>query len=145
MDPLKNNNFKIEIDNIIQGGFRECTGLSIKVEAIEYREGGDRSPRKIPGKITYSPITLKWGATDSTALYDWYEQVVQGFIPEFLYKKDGSVVLLADDMQTEIKRWNFYGAWPSEYVTPALTTKDKDIDIAIESITLTCDRIELSR
>jgi phage tail-like protein len=37
-------------------------------------------------------------------------------------------------------RWNFFTAWPSKYDAPDLTAKGNDV--AIETLTLSCERME---
>ena len=64
-DPYRNYNFRVELDGLIVGSFAECSGLSATTETIEYREGGDYTVHKLPGKTTYGDITLKWGATST--------------------------------------------------------------------------------
>jgi phage tail-like protein len=91
--------------------------------------------RKLPGKATYPDITLKWGITDSRELYDWHKAALVGTIE----RKDGSVILL-DDVGEEKVRWNFFTAWPSKYDAPDLTAKGNDV--AIETLTLSCERME---
>ena len=79
VDPYKNFRFLVEIDGIVQAGFSECSGFGSNVEVVEYREGGEPSTvRKLPGKISYPDITLKWGVTDSRELYDWHLTAVNG-------------------------------------------------------------------
>ena len=52
-------------------------------EAIDYREGTDPTHvRKLPGLTKYGNITLKWGVTDSTELYEWHKKVVAGQIKD---------------------------------------------------------------
>ena len=64
VDPYRAFNFLIEIDGIAQASFTECTGLESTTEIIENREGGDNTTvRKLPGKTSYTDITLKWGLT----------------------------------------------------------------------------------
>ena len=66
VDPFRNFNFLVEIDGIAQASFTECSGLGSTTEVIENREGGDNTTvRKLPGKTSYSDITLKWGITGS--------------------------------------------------------------------------------
>jgi phage tail-like protein len=138
-DPYKNFRFLVEIDNIVQAGFSECSGFGSTLEVIEYREGGDPATvRKLPGKTSYHDVTLKWGITDSHELYDWHAQAIAGN----LQTKNGSVVLL-DDTGTEKVRWNFFGAWPSKYDAPSLTGKGNDV--AIDTLTISCERLERSK
>jgi len=136
VDPYKNSRFLVEIDGIVQAGFSDCSGLGSHVEPVEYREGGDpNTVRKLPGKVTYPDITLKWGITDSRELYDWHFAAVSGQIQ----RKNGSVILL-DDTGAEKVRWNFFNAWPSKWDGSALTAKGNDV--AIDSLTVSCERVE---
>ena len=136
VDPYLNFRFRVEIAGIQQAGFMECTGLGSQVEIVEYREGGDPAVvRKLPGRVLYPDIVLKWGITDSQELYQWHLQVIRGN----LVRKDGAVVLL--DSQGNAKlRWNFYSAWPSKWTGPTLNAKGNEV--AIEELTLTCERQE---
>jgi phage tail-like protein len=136
VDPYLNFRFRVEIDGIQQAGFMECAGLGSQVEVVEYREGGDStSVRKLPGKVSYPDITLKWGITDSQELYQWHLDVIRGQ----LQRKNGSVVLL-DAQGNQKLRWNFFNAWPCKWVGPTLNAKGTDV--AIEELTLACERQE---
>ena len=114
----------------------ECTGLGSHIEVVDYREGTDPiSVRKIPGKVTYPDIVLKWGVTTSRDLYNWHLAVINGQ----LQRQSGSVVLLAAD-GTDVVRWNFFNAWPSKWDGPTLNAMCNGV--AIESLTITCERQE---
>jgi phage tail-like protein len=135
-DPYKNFRFLVEIDGIVQAGFSDVSGFGSTVEVIEYREGGDAANvRKLPGKVSYPDLTLKWGITDSRELYDWHRAAVNGTIQ----RKNGSVILLDDAAQEKV-RWNFFGAWPSKWDGPDFTAKGTDV--AIDTLTVSCERVE---
>ena len=135
-DPYKNFRFLVEIDAIVQAGFSDVSGYGSSVEVIEYREGGDATTvRKLPGKVSYPDITLKWGLTDSRELYDWHLAAVNGAIQ----RKNGSIILL-DDAGQEKARWNFFGAWPSKWDGSEFSAKGSDV--AIETLTVSCERVE---
>src|SRR4051794_39701123 len=91
VDPYRNYNFLVEIDGIAQANFMECSGLDATTEIIEYREGGENTTmRKLPGKTTYSDLTLKWGLTDaSKEIWAWRKQVIQGNVQ----RRNGSIVV----------------------------------------------------
>jgi phage tail-like protein len=126
VDPFRNFNFLIEIDGIAQASFTECSGLSSTTEVIENREGGDNTTvRKLPGKTSYANISLKWGLTASTELWDWRQQIVDGNV----VRKNGSVVMFDLPNSTEVARWNFVRAWPTKWEGPALSAKGNDIAI----------------
>ena len=136
VDPYKNFRFLVELDGIVQAGFSDCNGLGSNIEVVEYREGGDTpTVRKLPGKISYTDITLKWGITDSRELYDWHHTAINGTIQ----RKNGSVIL-QDDLGNEKIRWNFFNAWPSKYAAPEFNAKGNDV--AIDTLTVSCERME---
>jgi phage tail-like protein len=131
-----NFRFRVEIDGIQQAGFIECTGLGSQIVVIEYREGGDLAAvRKLPGRVSCPDIVLKWGVSDSQELYNWHKHVILGN----LMRKNGSVVLV-DSQGNEKLRSNFFNAWPSKWVGPTFGAKGNDV--AIEELTLTCERQE---
>jgi phage tail-like protein len=136
VDPYRNFRFLVEIDGIVQAGFSDCSGFGSTVEVVEYREGGDAATvRKLPGKVTFPDITLKWGITDSRELYDWHRAAVNGQIQ----RKNGSIILLDDTAQEKV-RWNFFRAWPSKWDGPDFSAKGTDV--AIDTLTVSCERVE---
>ena len=136
VDPFKNFRFLVEIDGVVQAGFSDCTGLGSHVEPVEYREGGDPNlVRKLPGKVTYPDITLKWGITNSHELYDWHLAAVKGTVQ----RKNGSVIL-QDDTGAEAVRWNFFNAWPNKWDGPSLNAKGNEV--AIDTLAVSCERVE---
>jgi phage tail-like protein len=135
-DPYKNFRFLVEIDGIVQAGFSDVSGFGSSVQVIEYREGGDAANvHKLPGQVTYSDLTLKWGITDSRELYDWHRAAVNGTIQ----RKNGSIILLDDTAQEKV-RWNFFGAWPSKWDGADFSAKGNDV--AIDTLTVSCERVE---
>ena len=134
-DPYKNFKFLVEIDKIVQGGFLECSGFGSAVEVIEYREGGEASTvRKLPGKVSFPDITLKWGVTDSREMYDWHLLAVNGAVD----RRNGSIIQ-QDDLGNEKARWNFFNAWPSKYDGPDFNAKGNDV--SIDTMTLSCEKV----
>jgi phage tail-like protein len=135
VDPYKNFRFLVEVDGIVQAGFSECSGFGSTLEVVEYREGGEPSTvRKLPGKVTYPDITLKWGVTDSRELYDWHLSAVNGQVS----RRNGSIIL-QDDAGTEKARWNFFNAWPSKYDGPDFNAKGNDV--SVDTLTVSCERL----
>ena len=48
-EPYANFNFLVESDGITRAQFHECSGFNSSVEMIEYSEGGNLYPMKLPG------------------------------------------------------------------------------------------------
>ena len=136
-DPYKNFNFLVEIDGMTQAGFSECSGLRLEVDVIEYREGGEPSSavRKLPGRARVGDITLKRGITGSNQLQAWIESTAQGIVN----RKNGVIILL-DDERKPVVRWKFFNAFPRKWEGPVFAAKGTDV--AIETLTLCCERLE---
>jgi phage tail-like protein len=131
VDPFTAFNFLVELDGISQASFRECSGLDATTEVIEHRQGGDNvTVYKLPGKSTYTDITLKWGLTDSTELWNWRRQVIEGRV----VRKNGSIVIYDLQNRTEVVRWNFVNAWPTKWEGPALNALGNEV--AVETLVL---------
>jgi phage tail-like protein len=128
-DPFRGYNFKLEIDGISRNGFRECSGLDVTSDPIDYREGTDKaySPRKLPGQSKYSNIVLKWGITDDHSLWDWRKKVIDGKTE----RKNGSIVLM-DESGEEKLRWNFEAGWPTKWSGPSFNATGNDV--AVETL-----------
>ena len=79
IDPYRGYNFRIELDNTNVASFRECGGLSLNTDPVDYREGTDAhlSVRKLTGLRKFTNITLKRGYTQNEDLWKWYKKRAQ--------------------------------------------------------------------
>ena len=129
-DPYKVFRFVVEINGIQVGGFSEVTGLEVRTEVDEQREGGVNDyVHKIPKETRYPNLTLKRGITDATGLWDWHQQIVQGDIQ----RKTVSVIL-RDAQQQEKWRWIFRDAYPVKWNGTDLNATGNTV--AVESVEL---------
>jgi phage tail-like protein len=129
-DPFRNSRFLLEIDGIVQAGFSECTVPDTTSDVVEYREGNDAPHvHKLPGLTKYGNLTLKWGTTDSTELYEWRKLVEQGTMKT---ARRNIAVIALDEEGNAAARWEFREAWPSKYDAPDFTAKGNDV--AIETL-----------
>jgi len=136
-DPYRSYNFKLEIGGVSEGHFTECSGLSVKVESIAYREAGNHQlVRHIPGPVEYGAVTLKYGVTKSRELWDWMMKAAEGDVQ----RRNVSILLLDSKGDNEIMRWNLQDAWPSEWQGAALNASEKAL--AIETLTIVYDHLE---
>jgi len=127
-DPFRSYRFRIQIDGIDRGGFRECSGLDFTQDPVDYREGTDPlHTRKLPGLQKFSNIVLKWGLSDDQELYDWRKQAMDGKV----VRKNGSIVLL-DDAGDEKVRWNFVNGWPTKWTGPSFNATASEV--AVETL-----------
>jgi phage tail-like protein len=144
--------FLVEISPDISAGFQKCSELSVEAAAIEYWEGGSIIPYKIPGRLTFTDITLERGASTSPKFFQWMQSVgdaAQGIFPTrgagWLtpdYMEQIDVIQLDRDGITTLRVWTLYNAWPSKFVAGDW---DNTVDEAvIESLTLKYDYFEIS-
>lgn len=137
-DPYRAYNFKFEINGTVQGHFVKVEGLGFKLERILYRAGGEHSQvRSIPGRVEYNPVTLRYGLTDSTEMLLWLFAAVDGRVQ----RQNVSIAMLDDSGSREVRRWNLIAAWPCEWNGAPLDALGSEL--AIESLTLAYDRLEL--
>ncbi|NMC34455.1 MAG: phage tail protein [Veillonellaceae bacterium] len=137
-DPYRAYNFKFEFQGAVQAHFVKIEGLGVKLERILYRAGGEHAQvRAIPGRVEYTPVTLRYGLTDSTTMVKWLFEAAEGSVR----RENVSIAMLDDSGSYEVRRWNLIGSWPCELVTAALDAGGNEL--AIESLTLAYDRLEL--
>lgn len=135
VDPYGNFRFLVEIGGISYGMFRECSGFASEITVTDNPQGGELITQKIPGRVKYPNIVLKWGLTDSDDLYRWHQEAVNGNI----VRKNGSIVVL-DNRGEEKVRWNFYQGWPCKWDGPDFNAASDDA--AIETLEIAHERIE---
>lgn len=123
-DPYGAYNFLITLINsgsstskqTMIGGFSECSGLEMSLETEDYQEGGNNGTvLKFPKHITYAPIRLKRGVTDTDELYQWFYSFVEGQGK----RKDGKITLL-DEQRNAVKVWKFVRGLPTKWTGPSL-------------------------
>jgi phage tail-like protein len=134
--------FLLEIQGIINdtrviiGGFKTVSGMDSETEVIEFKQGNDMVVRKKPGRTTYANIVLERGYTATDDLWQWRKNIEDGKID----RRAGSIIVLDQDGQTEVGRYNFYEAWPCKWNVP-----DMDSDssaMAIEKIEIAVEKVE---
>lgn len=134
-DHIGNFNFRVEIEGLAAGAFKEIEGMGSETEVIEYGWMPARILRKRPGRTKYFDITFKRGYTNDPTLWEWRKKVIDGAIE----RKSGSIIICADDGD-EISRWNFFDAWPTKW--KGFSLKGKGNDGVVEEITMTLEKLE---
>lgn len=136
--PYRNFRFLLEIDDIVQAGFSECTIPEASNEPIEYRNGNDPpTVRKLANLNTYGDLTLKWGVTESTELYDWWRQVEQGQLDQ---ARRSLAVIGLDEEGNPGARWEFRNAWVRQYDAPDFNATANEV--AVETLQIAHEGME---
>ncbi len=121
---------------VIVGGFKSVSGMDSETEIVEFKQGNDKVVRKKPGRTTYSNIVLERGYTATDDLWNWRKNIEDGQID----RRSGSVIILDQDGESEVARYNFFEAWPCKWYVPDM---DSDTSgMAIEKIELAVEKVE---
>ena len=111
--------FTVEIDGIETARFQKCEGLEAETYVYEVEKGGlNHTTRKFRGRTLFPNLILEKGITEN-----------------------GSVVL-KDTEGNEVKRWNFFRAFPCRWIGPKLVT-NLGSDFAVERIEIAHEGIEV--
>ncbi len=113
VDPYLAFNFQVMIGGEAVAHFTECSKLVIDVATAEYREAGQSQVvHQIPTITSYRDITLSYGLTASTTMWDWFQTTVRGEVQRknvtiFLLNSAGSAPVMQWDLiNAFIKRWS---------------------------------------
>ena len=134
--------FLLEIQGVINdtrvivGGFKSVSGMDSETEIVEFKQGTDKVVRKKPGRTTYANIVLERGYTATDDLWNWRKNIEDGKID----RRSGSVIILDQDGQTEVARYNFYEGWPCKWFVPEMDSDSSSM--AIEKIEIAIEKVE---
>jgi len=138
VDPFRTFNFRIEIDGLTVGAFRECKGLTADGNSVEYREGTDvaRTVRKLIGLQSYGNITMARGYTPNRELWTWYTNIVNGQAD----RRNGTIVLM-DEGRNDVMRWDVENMWIKKIEAPSFNATANEV--AMESIEIVHEGLTL--
>jgi phage tail-like protein len=137
-NPLPVFKFWVEIESIVVAEFQDCSGLRME-RAIEKIEEGGVNDRVhiLPGRTTYSNITLKYGISTSTELWDWFrEGILDGKV-----KRINFSIILRDVTGSVARRWDIVDAFPVRWEGPQFTSDSNQV--AIETLEIAHHGIDL--
>jgi phage tail-like protein len=119
-DPYRNFNYSVEITGkktFAKAGYQKVTGLKVKTDVIEYREGSDKqlTPHKLTGLTKYDPVTFERGMSEDSDMIDWIFQQINEANDDT--HKVTVKVILKDRGTGNVKSWELLEAWISDYET----------------------------
>ena len=149
LDPVMSYNFLITfvdsssilttvlsgIQNVILGGFSECSGLEMALQIEDYNEGGNNGGAlRFPTRATWSNIRLRRGAALNDEWWKWHYSFVEGKGK----RRDGTIVL-EDEEHNPVKVWYFSRGLPVKWTEPAMTASQsqtalEELEIAHEGL-----------
>lgn len=119
-DPYRDFNFRVTITGkktFAKAGFNKVTGIKVKTDVIEYRDGADKqlTPHKLSGLVKYDPITLERGMSEDTDMWDWlFLQVTSN---DNKHKCTVIIEVMDRDNKKAVKKYEVLEAWISDYET----------------------------
>ena len=134
VDPFPTFKFHVEVGNITEATFTECSGLEMSTEVFEYVEGGlNEYVHKMPVRTKVSNVTLKKGLATSNELYNWYREMEDALRQGkgFTFRQV-TITLRSTVDQGTLMRWILDRAFPVKWASPALKTNE--VAVAIETL-----------
>lgn len=126
-DPLVAFKFGLEIEGKLSGFFTTVGGVGSESEVVEHKivnpDTGETIVQKIPGRLTWTEVTLKRGVTSSIDVWDWRQQVIEGKVDD---ARTNCSIIAYNQSNEEIARWNFDSAWPSKVTGPDMDAGGTD-------------------
>src|SRR5512138_2596825 len=111
-EPYRSYNFRLDINGVTQGHFTECSGPGVKVEALSYREAcNNQIVHRLPCRVPYADVTLKYGLSSSRELFDWLLNAVNGNVT----RQNVTVTMLDSTGAADVMHWDLINAWPAEW------------------------------
>ncbi len=137
VDPFPAYNFKLMIQGVAEGHFTEFSGFDVTIDTQEYREAGQAQVvHKIPTLTRYGDVTLRYGLTSTTSLWDWFLATVRGE----LNRRNVTVMLLDSRGTQPVVQWNLLGALPVRWKGATLRATAREV--AIEEIALAYEQLD---
>lgn len=122
-DPYRKFKFRIKINNTLVAGLTKCSALTVSVESKEFRSGEmDSFKHKLPGMVSFEPITLEQGVTKDKTFEAWATAMAN-----YLGKKGADSEKTPNDFRKDldieiynlnnerVKAYRIFNCWTSKY------------------------------
>lgn len=121
-------------------GFQEVSNLGMEMTVAESRNGNEKenSVRKITGLNQATDVTLKRGVIGSRTLSHWLNQTRNG---DQNALRTVTISLQNENHTGVVQIWRLLRARIIKHVSGPLNARGNDM--AVEELTLTCDRLEM--
>ena len=118
---LTNYFFVVKIPDVDPiGYFSHCSGLELRFDVYEYREGGNNDfVHRLPGGVHYPNLELSRGLTDEEALLKWLWSTHSE-----ADRKEVTLTLKGGDVD---RTWTFSDAFPVRWSGPALESNGSSV------------------
>ena len=139
-DALIGSRFGLEIDSVSMNYFQSVSGFSNETALVDdpvATGNGTTFIRKLPGQLTWGPLTLTRGVTSDMALWEWRKAVIDG---DTAGMRRNISLIMFNHAGEETIRYNFEEAWPSKWTGPDV--KADDASVVIETLEIQYEFME---
>jgi len=137
-DPFRKFKFRIKVDGKVVAALTKCSALTVSVASTDFRSGDmDAFKHKLPGQVTFEPITLEQGVTDDKTFEAWATAMANYVgnkgsdtqkTPD-AFRKDIDIEIY-DLANVRVKAYRVYNCWVSKYTAvPDLDAASSDVMI----------------
>jgi phage tail-like protein len=139
-DPYRTFRFRVKWDGQYVAGLTKMGALKRTTEMVEFHEAGvNITSRKLPGKTTFTAVTLEAGVTYDTSFEDW-ANLVNDFASHSItslgeFRKNITIDMF-DEAGAKALSYNLYRCWVAEY--QALP----DLDSGANAVAITTIKLE---
>jgi phage tail-like protein len=135
LDPYRKFKFRIKINDRVVAGLTKCSALTVSVANTDFRSGEMESYKhKLPGQVTFEPITLEQGMSDDRTFQDW-ATAMSNYLgnkgadaektPE-AFRRDVDIAVYNLNNQP-VKSYRVYNCWVSKYTVQDLDANSNDV------------------
>ena len=137
-DPFRKFKFRIRVDGKVVAALTKCSALTVSVANTDFRSGElDSFKHKLPGQVTFEPITLEQGVTGDKTFESWATAM-----SNYLGNKGADAQKTPENFRKDIdieiynlnnarvKAYRVYNCWVSKYTAvPDLDANSSDVMI----------------
>ena len=139
-DALIGSRFAIDVDGVGMAYFESASGFSNETETVEQKvvtSKGVSVIRKIPGQLTWGPLTLTRGVTSDMEMWKWRKEVIDGGTSTI--RRNASLIMYNHE-GNEVVRYDFSECWPSKWTGPDV--KSDDSSVVIETLEIQYENMD---
>ncbi len=132
------SSFKVTIDGTNWQTYESVSGVGVDLEDISFQSDKNQMLNR-PGRFNARDIRLVRRFKKDKELYNWVKEIKGGKQT----RKSGSIILM-DDANKEVVRFNFFEAWPKSWSGPSLSKDRAGNDILKEEVVLSVQDVEMA-
>jgi len=115
-----------DVPNVTDTYFKSVSGLRYESEVVPVRAGGANDTTfNLYGGMKWSPLVLKQGFTNGSALLQWREKWMTGAE----MTRSGGMIIQLDTALKPAAAWKFKRGWPSKWEMSEFDASKNELSI----------------